>query len=244
VQLLHNDRVFSLEDVVVTKHSPRMLLADRVKADVVRAVRDRAPTGDVAAAIALLEGWDNTVSADSRGGVLFETWWNRYRSLMDGRDLHAVEWTAAEPAATPRGLADLERAAEAFAWAVPETAERYGAWDVAWGAVHRVRRGAVDVPVSGCAGVLGCYRVLAFEAADDGKRVVTGGDGWVIAVEFGDPPRAYSVLAYGQSPDPASPYHADQAELFAAGRMKAVHWTEADIARATVRRYRPGEERQ
>jgi acyl-homoserine-lactone acylase len=244
VQLLHNDRVFSLEDVVVTKHSPLMLLADRVKADLIRAVRDRVPTGDVAAAIALLEAWDNTVSAESRGGVLFETWWSRYRGLMEGRDLHAVEWTAAEPAGTPRGLADLERAAEAFAWAVPETAQRFGAWDVAWGEVHRVRRGAVDVPVSGCAGILGCYRVLAFETADDGRRVVTGGDGWVIAVEFGDPPRAYSVLGYGQSPDPTSPYHATQAELFAAGRMKAVHWTEADIDRATVRRYRPGEERQ
>ncbi|HSJ05503.1 MAG TPA: penicillin acylase family protein [Longimicrobiales bacterium] len=244
VQLLHNDRVFSLEDVVVTKHSARMFLADRVKEDLIRAVRGTAPGRDAADAVALLEAWDNTVSADSRGGVLFETWWNRYRDLMDGQDLHAVEWTADEPATTPRGLADPDRAAEAFAWAIPETARRFGAWDAAWGDVHRVRRGAVDVPVSGCAGILGCYRVLAFEQADDGRRVVNGGDGWVIAVEFGDPPRAYSVLAYGQSPDPTSPYHATQAEMFAAGRMKAVHWTEDDIARATVRRYRPGEERR
>jgi acyl-homoserine-lactone acylase len=241
--LLHNDRVFSLEDVVATKHSPRMLLADRVKPDLIEAVSRGEPAGDVARALALLAAWDNTASPESRGGALFETWWNRYRSLMDGEALHAAEWDPAEPTTTPRGLADPDLAAEAFVWAVPETARQFGAWDVAWGDVHRVRRGDVDVPVGGCGGALGCYRVLTFATAADGRRVVNGGDGWVLAVEFGDPPRAYSVLGYGQSPDPQSPHHADQAALFAAGRMKPVYWTESDIAGATVRRYRPGEER-
>jgi acyl-homoserine-lactone acylase len=44
VALLHNDRIFSLEDVVETKHSPRMLLADRVKDDLIAAVREWSPT--------------------------------------------------------------------------------------------------------------------------------------------------------------------------------------------------------
>jgi acyl-homoserine-lactone acylase len=242
IELLHNERRFSLEDVVETKHSMRMLLADRVKDDLVAAVRATAPSGEVAAALRLIEAWDNSAAADSRGGVLFETWWDRYRSLMRGADVHAVEWTPAEPATTPRGLASAAAAAEAFAWAVPETARMFGTWDVAWGDVHRVRRGDVDAPVGGCSGALGCFRVLNFTTDDDGKRVVNGGDGWVIAVEFGDEPRAYSVLGYGQSTNPASPYHADQAALFAANRMKRVFWTEQDIEAATAHRYRPGAE--
>jgi acyl-homoserine-lactone acylase len=242
LELLHNERVFTLEDVVAAKHSMRMLLADRVKDDLLAGTHAADPRDDVAAAASLLERWDNTAAADSRGGVLFETWWNRYRTLMRGEDLHAVEWSAAEPMTTPRGLADVQRAVEAFAWAVPETTRRFGSWDVAWGDVHRVRRGSVDAPVGGCGGALGCFRVLNFSTAEDGRRVVDGGDGWVIAVEFDDHPRAYSILAYGQSPYPASPHHDDQAALFASGRMKRVLWTEADIARGTVRRYRPGEE--
>jgi acyl-homoserine-lactone acylase len=241
LELLHNGRTFSLEDAVEAKHSPRMLLADRVKPDLLQAVQASRPRGDTARAAELLATWDNTVAIDSRGAVLFETWWNRYRTLMAGRPLHATEWSADEPTTTPRGLADLVRAAEAFAWAVPETTRRFGAWDVAWGDVHRVRRGDVDVPVAGCAGALGCFRVLTFSPADDGARIVDGGDGWVLAVEFGPVPRAYSVLAYGQSNDPASPHHADQAALFAAGRMKPVLWTEESIAGATLRRYHPGE---
>jgi acyl-homoserine-lactone acylase len=242
LRILHNDRVFSLEDVVEAKHSMGMLLADRVKDDLIAAVRRTNPTGDVARALELLTAWDNTAAADSRGAVLFETWWNRYRTQRRGQDLHAVEWTEADPASTPRGLADANAAAEAFAWAVPETASRFERWDVAWGDVHRVRRGDVDAPVGGCGGALGCFRVLNFDEQPDGKRAANGGDGWVLAVEFGDTPRAYSILAYGQSPDSTSRYHADQAALFAANRMKTVRWTDADIARHAVERYRPGQE--
>jgi acyl-homoserine-lactone acylase len=244
LEILHNKRRFSLEDVVAAKHSMRMLLADRVKADLIAAVRRTNPEDDVARALDLLEAWDNTAAAESRGAVLFEAWWNRYRSLLSGADAFAVEWRMDEPATTPRGLAAPEVATEAFAWAVPETARRFGRWDVAWGVVHRVRRGNVDVPVGGCSGALGCFRVLNFTTDSDGKLIANGGDGWVLAVEFGDEPRAYSVLAYGQSPDSASPYHADQAALFAANRMKPVRWSEEDIAHALVQRYRPGEERR
>jgi acyl-homoserine-lactone acylase len=217
-----------------------MLLADRVKEDLLAAVASTSPQGEVAEALALLRVWDNTVAHDSRGGVLFEAWWNRYRDLVPGRDLHAVEWNELEPMTTPRGLAEPALAVEAFEAAVPATAARHGSWDVAWGEVHRVRRGDVDEPVSGCGGALGCFRVLNFENAEDGRRVVNGGDGWVIAVEFGPTPRAYSVLAYGQSPDPASPWHANQAALFARGEMKPVRWTEKDIEAFTTMRYRPG----
>ena len=243
LEILHTDRVFSLEDVVAAKHSMRMLLADRVKGDLITAVRAASPTGDIAAALQLMERWDNTVAAQSRGGVLFETWWNRYRTLTRGTEPHSVPWSADAPIATPRGLSDPAAAAEAFAWAVTETAQRYGSWSVAWGDVHRVRRGNVDAPVGGCSGALGCFRVLNFVESDN-RRIANGGDGWVLAVEFGDIPRAYSILAYGQSPDPASPWYANQAALFAANRMKPVHWTEAAIAAATVQRYRPGEERK
>jgi len=241
LELLHNDRIFSLEDVVATKHSMRMLLADRVKDDLLGAVAGAAPTGEVARAAELLSTWQNDAAAESRGAVLFATWWERYSGLMGSAEPYAVPWSEDEPATSPRGLADAVSAAEAFEWAVSETAERFGAWDVAWGEVHRVRWGDVDVPVGGCGGALGCFRVLGFSTADDGKRFVNGGDAWVLAVEFGDEPRAYSILGYGQTPDPESPFHANQAAMFAAGEMKTVLWRESDIEDATVYRYRPGE---
>jgi len=96
------------------------------------------------------------------------------------------------------------------------------------------------VPVGGCSGALGCFRVLNFATNPDGKRSAIGGDGWILAVEFGDIPRAYTVLAYGESPKEDSPYHSDQAEMFAKGEMKRVAFTAKDVEAATVKRYNPG----
>jgi acyl-homoserine-lactone acylase len=240
IELLDNDRIFTLEDVVTTKHSMRMLLADRVKPQLLAALAREPLSTEMASARDLLVDWDNTVAAESRGGVLFEVWWNRYRGQLAGREPHAIIWDATDPFRTPVGLADPAAAREAFTWAVGETARRYGTWDVAWGEVNRVRRGNVDVPVGGCTGALGCFRVLTLSNAPDRKRVATGGDGWIIAVEFGAVPRAYSILAYGQSPDTTSAWHANQAALFANNQLKPVAWTEADIAAATIQRYHPG----
>jgi acyl-homoserine-lactone acylase len=142
---------------------------------------------------------------------------------------------------TPRGLANPARAVQAFQAALDEMKADWGRWDVAWGDVHRMRRGDLDLPVGGCSGQLGCFRVLGYRPSADTLWVANRGDAWILAVEFGrDRPRAYSVLAYGQSDDPASPHFADQAAMFARGQLKPVAFTEEEIARDLIRRYRPG----
>jgi acyl-homoserine-lactone acylase len=123
---------------------------------------------------------------------------------------------------------------------VEETTRQFGSWDVQWGDVHRVRHGGFDLPVGGCIGTYGCFRTLGFRRAEDGKSVVYRGDGWVFAVEFGDVPRAYSILAYGESSKEGSPHHTDQLRMFTEGRMKEVAFTEQDIEARLIRRYRPG----
>jgi acyl-homoserine-lactone acylase len=242
IDLIDNDRKMSLEDVVKLKHSYRMLLADRVCDDLVAAVRASHPSGDVAAAIDVIAAWDKTVSPDSRGSTLFELWWRRYlgRGPNAADSAFAQPWNVNAPITTPRGIRSSQRAVDAFAWAVDDTKRRYGSADVKWGDVHRVRRGNVDVPVGGCASDLGCFRVLTYRDDPDGKRVATGSDGWILVVEFGDEPRGYSVLAYGESPNPNSPYFSDQAEMFARGELKPVAWNERDIEAQTAKRYHPG----
>ena len=281
--LVHGDDVLTLEEVVERKHSMGMLLADRVKGDLVRAVRGALADGwdegggsareedgsrewngppdydgpladEIRDAVELLERWDNTARADARGAVLFVEWWERYLAGA-GRapsspesagfpapadSLFRVPWSVDSPVTTPEGLASPERAAAAFAEAVEATAQRWGSWDVAWGEVHRARHGDLDLPVGGCDGILGCFRVLWFVEDDDGLRRVRGGDGWVFAVEFTDPPRAYTILAYGQSAREDSPHHTDQLRMFVDGEMRPIAFTEEEIGARTIRSYRPG----
>ena len=239
LQLIGGQDKLSLEDVLVRKHSMRMLLADRVKPDLIAALKASSPSPAIAQAVRVLEAWNNTVAPTSRGGLLFETWWRRY--LSQARDsAYAEKWSWEKLTSTPRGIGQTEKAVEAFTWAVDDMLRRYKAVDVAWGDVHRVRRGTVNEPVGGCSGALGCFRVLSYEQLPDGSRTANSGDGWILAVEFGArTPRAFSVLAYGQSADPASPHYSDQAAMFARGQLKPVYFLDADIAAHTIRSYQP-----
>jgi acyl-homoserine-lactone acylase len=237
LELLRSAEGVTLEQVIELKHSPRMLMADRVKDDLVRAVRTSGAAGEVADAIDLIEAWDNTSRADSRGGALFELWVGEYERL--GGD-YARTWDPLEPTTTPRGLDNPQLAAQAFAAAVDEATERYGSWDVAWGDVHRVRWGEVDAPVSGCPSFLGCFRHLAFEPDEDGLLRAYSGDAWILAVEFDSIPRGYSILVFGQTGDSSAEHFDDQTEMFSRGELKPISFTEDQIEADLVRRYRPG----
>jgi acyl-homoserine-lactone acylase len=206
----------------------------------VAALRKEPPTSELEAAIQAIEKWDNTVAADSRGGTLFANWWDRY--YEEGKGKHAVAWSAAEPMATPRGLADQERAVKTFLAAVEEVNRLYGRPDVTWGEAHRIRKGSDDHPISGGPATGGCFRVLGFRKDTDGKLVANTGDSWVFAVEFGDTPKAYSVLSYSQSDVEGSPHFNDQAPLVSAGKMKRVAFTDAEIQEQLIKSYQPGEE--
>ncbi|MFO7586466.1 MAG: penicillin acylase family protein [Gemmatimonadota bacterium] len=269
LSLVSGGETLSLEDVVARKHSLRMPMAERTKSDLVAAVRAAAPaaleaaaaeaaggiTGrgvaEILAAADLLAAWDATVAAGSRGAVLFKAWYYRYFDLVIGEedarpfderfnDLFAEPWDASRPTETPRGLSDPDAAARAFAAAVVETEAEFGAWDVAWGDAHRFRLGELDLPANGCSGTFGCFRVVYWDVAEDGRQVAQSGDAWVLAVEFGETPRAYSVLAYGQSSRVDSPHLTDQLEMFARGELKRVAFTEEEIARDLARSYPPG----
>ena len=259
-ELIHNNQLFSLEDVVELKHSMRMLMADRVKHDLIEAVEVTDPDGEISDALQQLKEWDNTVARESKGGVLFKTWWNRYSSTADTvsvssspesvgyaatpERLFKEPWSYEDPVRTPSGLADYDQAVEAFEWAVEETKDRYGHWDLPWGEVHRAVIGDKDEAVGGCTGLLGCYRVLWFteHRDDEHKLEVRGGDGWVFAVEFGEVPRAYTVLAYGQSDKEESPHYNDQLTRFADNEMTPVAFTREEVEEQLIRKYRPGEE--
>ena len=242
LELVHTDRVLSLEEVVDLKHSTKMILADRVLAELLRAVRTTSPMGDEAAAIDLLAEWDHRTDRESRGATLFELWARRYFSITDPDRVYLDPWSVDDPTLTPRGLGDESKAVEAFRWAVAEATRRFGSWDVAWGEVHRIRAGTLDIAVGGCPSDLGCFRTIGFAEDEDGKYRARTGDAWILAVEFGEIPRALSVLVYGNSLLEDSPYFYNQAELFANHQVKSVAFTEKDIQKDITERYHPGEE--
>jgi acyl-homoserine-lactone acylase len=140
-----------------------------------------------------------------------------------------------------------------FAMALMESLEasvkarvaRYGAGPVKLGDVMRVSRGKTEAPVGGltiesdlaplCVEMVRavCDRTMrAFGAAPIGEtgryRVVRGSQSMRL-VQFTKPLQAYSLYAFGQSDDPASPHYADQVRLFSERRMKRAYFSRAEL---------------
>lgn len=248
IDLVESREKFSVEDVKRLKHSTRMLLAERVKPDLVSALRKLdAPSEAARSALAALEAWDDHVSVDSRGAVLFQRFWDTYSRAVP--QPYAVPWSESDWAKTPRGLSDpvvaIKHVEEAVGW----TRERFGSESVAWGEVHRYRMPGIDLPADGANGTYGCFRVLRPSEQPDGKRIagvaapgsplVGFGDGWVMLVDFSPPVTAWSVLAYGQTTSPESPHSSDQLRIFARHDLRPVWFRQADIEANLERTYRP-----
>jgi acyl-homoserine-lactone acylase len=264
LDMLESQEKFSVDDVIALKYSARMLLAERVKPDLLDAARNvagssgpqvpgsEAPAAgmktDLIAGAAALEEWDNTVSAGSRGAVLFQRFWDLYSRATPSP--FATPWNEVDFATTPRGIRGKTAAATHLGAAVRAVREQFGSERVAWGDVHRFRAGSLDLPADGIAGTYGAYRVMTFEQVPGSMLRVAGhmpgrptlagfGDAWILLVDFSKPATAWSVLAYGQTTRQDSPHSSDQLRLFASHQLRRAWYTEADIKTNLERSYRP-----
>ena len=72
------------------------------------------------------------------------------------------------------------------------------------------------------------------------KRYGIGGNSFVCAVEFGKRIKAKSLLAGGQSGNPASKHFNDQLEMYTKGQFKEVLFYKEDVLKHAEKTYHPG----
>ncbi|MDH5213734.1 MAG: acylase [Gammaproteobacteria bacterium] len=215
---------------------------------------DEAPDADpeLAGAIDLLREWDFQVSADSVAMTLAHFYGSAYQEkgvipqhLADASDMQRILYFASQSPADER----LRIFAETMAMLDSD----FGQWKTAWGEVNRYQRLNGDIvqafddnepslPVAMASGNWGALASYGAKRYPGTKRIYgTSGNSFVAVVEFGDRVRAKSLLAGGQSGDPASPHFDDQAQRYVDRQFKEVAYYPEDVERRAVRRYRPGE---
>jgi penicillin amidase/acyl-homoserine-lactone acylase len=119
--------------------------------------------------------------------------------------------------------------------------DRFGRIDVPWQDVLRLRHGKVDLGLSGGPDLL---HAVYGRPGGDGRIAGVAGDSYILLVEWDAQGRvsSRSIQPYGSATlDVRSPHYADQAPLFAAGRLKPVWMDEVDIRAHLEKEYRPGE---
>ena len=239
IQMLEADQSITLEEVKRYKYNETLLLAVRLKPELIALANAKANENPIAAeAAGVLQRWDNKASVESRGAMLLLQWWDDYRRKASLP--FKIAWGQERPFDSPSGIRDPEAALSSLLSAAAAVKTAYSGLDVPWGDVHRLRRGDLDLPVGGFSG-MGSFRSIVYRPDKDKKLVGTAGDSYVLAVEFTTPPVAYSVMAYSQSSNPRSKHYNDQSALFAGESYKQVLVTESDIKAHLERAYHPGE---
>jgi len=216
---------FDLDTLAAAKLSTRSELADRILDELLPAVR---ATGSKRArrAADVLAAWDRMADAGSRGAVLFFAWADKFLA----RPNFAQSWSSEQALTTPDGLGDPTAAVAMLDAAAGEVEANYGALDVAFGDVYRLRwHHGIDLPANGASGQYGVFRVTQYQPDPDGKLRAFQGDSFVAVMEFGDTVRARALLSYGNASDPASPHDGDQLKLYSEKRLRPVWRTRAEI---------------
>ncbi|HSG08811.1 MAG TPA: penicillin acylase family protein, partial [Longimicrobiales bacterium] len=227
--MLMGDESITLEELIAYKQSTRMAAADRILDDLIPAVR-ASDDAEAKQAADVLEAWDRTADAGSRGGVLFLAWLEQFAYTSQGGGW-ATPWSTGDPVATPDGLGDPVAAVRLLGAAARSVKDKYGVLDVRWGDVHHAKVGDFEVEASGAPGDPGgVFRVAAYQEDAEGRRWVNHGDTWYAALEFTpDGVNARVLLAYGNSSQAHSPHRGDQLELYGRKEMRTPWRTRGDI---------------
>lgn len=225
-----------------TEHQNRVYGAELMsQGDDLVKVCEAADGGD---ACPVLAAWDHTSNIDSRGNHIFEEFVKRLPSagVLPSPGIWKVPFDPADPVNTPRDLDETNSAViKAMKDAIAYLRSKGIPMDATWGSVQVAGdRGAPAIPLGGGLGdEAGNANALDSYAPQDNLgflKPVTFGSSHIQAVSFLPDGRldAHTILTYGQSEDPTSPWSSDQTAMFGRKQWVDFPWTQSEIARQQV----------
>ncbi|WP_165390993.1 acylase [Pseudoduganella lutea] len=252
VRVLENKADFTLESLIAAAYDSKLTAFEPLLPLLLRAY-DETPASALQKAglgsqIAELRDWDMRYSLTSVATSLGIYW---LQDLVKTYDVAAKEAGMPVLEYVERRLTAIQRL-EALTRASAKLQNAFGTWRTPWGEINRFQRLTGDIvqpfddskpsiPVPYASGNWGALAAYGMTSQQTTKRIYgERGNSFVAAVEFGPRIRAKSILAGGQSGDPASPHFNDQAEMYARGEFKDVLFYKQDVLKNLERQYQPG----
>lgn len=222
------------------EHENRVMGAEVMGTADLVAVCEAAGGGN---ACPVLASWDKKSNIASRGNHIFEEFVKRLpkAGLVGGQSFWKVPFDADDPLNTPRDLDETNAdVIAAMKDAIAFLRSKGIAMNATWGSVQvSGDRGAPAIPLGGGSGNdAGNANALASRGvlANTGfLKPITYGSSHIQAVSFtSSGVDARTILTYGQSDNPRSPWSKDQTLLFSQKKWVAFPWTAAQIAASKI----------
>ncbi|ANH38756.1 Acyl-homoserine lactone acylase PvdQ precursor [Nocardioides dokdonensis FR1436] len=225
------------------QYANRVMAAEVMRAD--GALDDVCEQTGEREACAALAAWDGRSDKGSRGVHLFEAFVARLPSAP--LDLVETVWRTPfdpeQPLTTPRDLnTDNPQVVEAMQAAIDAVRDAGVPFDARWGSLQVAGdRGARPYGLGGGTGdSVGNANALASRWVRDHAdryRPITYGSSHIQAISYRGRRGvdARTILTYGQSEDPRSPFSRDQTRMFSNEQWVRFAWTDAQIRKDRVR---------
>ena len=258
VRVLERERSFSLEKLIQAGYDTYLPAFEILVPALIKAFDTYSHNGDnkynnLEQPIQLLKQWDFHAGVQSVATTLAVDWAQRLTSEIQKVYIEVGEADQVSRTIQFAAQANEDKLLGPFAATIESLQSAFGSWRIPWGEINRFQRLTGDVvqkpddtksslPVgfaSATWGMLPSYNSMKFEGTQ--KRYGVHGNSFVCAVEFGKKIKAKSLLAGGQSGNPASPHFWDQAEMYAEGRFKDVLFYKEEVEKHIRKKYHPGQ---
>jgi acyl-homoserine lactone acylase PvdQ len=204
-------------------------------------------------AIGLLRSWNRNSSDTSIATSLAIEWGQKLwpavmKQVVEGDESNQVAKTQIF-----LSKGNPENLLETLSIVLSELESQFGTWRKPWGSINRYQRltgnltesyddSKPSIPDGFAASTWGCLPSFVSRPFPGTKlRYGYNGNSFICAVEFGKRVVAKSLLAGGNSGDPASSHFGDQADMYTKGRFKEVLFYKEDVLKQAERTYKPGE---
>ena len=248
IRLLKEANALTLDKLIELAYDPSLPAFEILIPGLIDAYAKK-PNPELADAVELLKNWDYTVSKESVAMSLAQFYGTIYLSEGDFPDgLSFMERFSYAANESP-----VEERLSMLKAAIDKLEADFGSWSTPWGEISRFQRqnGDIDmtfddnkpsIPVGLASGNWGALAAYGMRGTHDVKKIYgTRGNSFIAVVEFGEKVKAKSMLAGGQSGDPASPHFYDQAQRYADIEFKDVPYYREDVESRAEKTYRPGE---
>ena len=244
----------TLDDLIALAHDPQLPGFERLIGGLLQAGHSDAPLQEPLseAPLQVLANWDLRTAEDSIAMTLAHFYGLNMLEMVSApahlSRMARIDWLGTHSAPEVR--------LQVFSKTISELEEKFGTWEVPWGEVNRYQRldggleprfddAAPSVPIGFASGNWGALASFGAPRREEVNRLYGRyGNSFVAVVEFGAQVRAKTLLAGGQSGDPASAHFADQVNRYAKAEFKTVPFYRHMVVKQARSRYQPGEPRK
>ncbi|MEK6153290.1 acylase [Flavobacteriaceae bacterium 3-367] len=250
IDLLRGKDGFTLDNLIALGHDSYLPAFEKLIPGLVAAY-DGSQNKDpiLAEPIKTLRNWDFRTSKASVAMSLAHFYGMRYgrEGVRPGKmsDMELMTYFGSQ--------SPLQERLAIFTKVVEQLESDFGTWEMPWGEINRYQRINGDIrqafddnkpsiPVGFASGRWGALAAYGARYTNNTKKIYgTRGNSFVAVVEFGERVRAKTILAGGQSGDPASAHFGDQAQRYADMQFKEVAYYKEDVLKRAETTYHPGE---